>query len=91
MKKPPTQTEQDQHHVNSRTYILRLWCADQPQTTGWYASPGQVNDGGGEDKVRIKIWDASGVVYDNMIGYPEDMDSANPQAIGGGCFVIHNK
>jgi len=52
---------------------------------------GQINGGGGVDKFRIKIWDASGVVYDNMTGYPEDMDGANPQAIGGGSIVIHNK
>jgi len=52
---------------------------------------GQINGGGGVDKFRIKVWDASGVVYDNMTGYPEDMDGANPQAIGGGSIVIHNK
>lgn len=52
---------------------------------------GQINGGGGVDKFRIKIWDASGVVYDNMIGYPEDMDGANPQAIGGGNIEVHTK
>jgi len=30
---------------------------------------GQVNGGGGVDKFRIKIWDATGIVYDNMIDY----------------------
>jgi hypothetical protein len=52
---------------------------------------GQINGGGGVDKFRIKIWDASGVIYDNMIGNPDDMDSANPQAIGNGSIVIHSK
>jgi hypothetical protein len=52
---------------------------------------GQINGGGGVDKFRIKIWDANGVVYDNMIEYPDDMDVANPQAIGGGSIVIHSK
>jgi|GEM_PF-971163 len=52
---------------------------------------GQINGGGGVDKFRIKIWDDYGVVYDNMLGAPEDMDGANPQAIGGGSIVIHSK
>jgi hypothetical protein len=52
---------------------------------------GQVNGGGGVDKFRIKIWNDSGVVYDNMLDAPEDIDGANPQAIGGGSIVIHNK
>lgn len=52
---------------------------------------GQINGGGGVDKFRIKVWDDRGVIYDTMIGYPEDMDGANPQTIGGGNTVIHNK
>ena len=51
---------------------------------------GQIKGGGGVDKFRIKIWNASGVVYDNMISYPDDLDSASPQAIGGGNIVIHS-
>jgi PKD repeat protein len=53
---------------------------------------GQVNGGGGVDKFRIKIWDknnGNGVVYDNRMGQPDDIDTADPQAIGGGSIVIH--
>ena len=52
---------------------------------------GQVSGGGGVDKFRIKIWDSAGVVYDNALGAPEDLDAANPQAIAGGSIVIHAK
>jgi hypothetical protein len=47
--------------------------------------------GGGTDKFRIKIWNAStnAVVYDNVMGAPEDINLANPQALGGGSIVIH--
>jgi hypothetical protein len=31
----------------------------------------------------------SGAVYDNRMGLPEDMDTADPTAIGGGSIVIH--
>lgn len=55
------------------------------------ATDGQVSGGGGVDKFRIKIWDrtTSLVVYDNVAGASEDIDTANPQAIGGGSIVIH--
>ncbi len=55
------------------------------------ATDGQVNGGGGVDKFRIKIWDkaTSTVVFDNVLGGSEDIDAANPQAIGGGSIVIH--
>ncbi|MBI2927622.1 MAG: HYR domain-containing protein, partial [Verrucomicrobia bacterium] len=55
------------------------------------ATDGQVSGGGGIDKFRIKIWDkASGaIVYDNVVGASDDIDSANPQALGGGSIVIH--
>jgi hypothetical protein len=55
------------------------------------ATDGQVNGGGGVDKFRIKIWNRTTglVVYDNVAGASEDIDSANPQAIGGGSIVIH--
>jgi hypothetical protein len=48
-------------------------------------------DGGktGVDRFRIKIWDASGTVYDNNATASEDLDSANPQNIAGGSIVIH--
>jgi hypothetical protein len=51
---------------------------------------GDINGGGGMDKFRIKIWDASGVVYDNLFESPDDMDNAGPQAIGAGNIVIHS-
>jgi hypothetical protein len=53
------------------------------------ATDGQLN-GGGVDKFRIKIWDkaTSGIAYDNAINSPDDIDLANPQALGGGSIVI---
>jgi hypothetical protein len=53
------------------------------------ATDGQVTGGGGVDKFRIKIWDANGVVYDNVPSAPDTLDSANPQVISGGSIVIH--
>ena len=55
------------------------------------ATDGQVSGGGGVDKFRIKIWNtASGaLVYDNNYTAPDDLDTANPQALGGGSIVIH--
>jgi hypothetical protein len=55
------------------------------------ATDGQVGSGGGTDKFRIKIWDRSTglIVYDNVPSAPDDIDTANPQAIGGGSIVIH--
>lgn len=52
---------------------------------------GQVAGGGGLDKFRIKVWElASGnVVYDNVVGAPDDLFAANPQVIGAGNIVIH--
>lgn len=55
------------------------------------AIDGQINGGGGVDKLRVKIWDrASGrIVYDNQIGVT---DSANPTtSIQGGSIVIHSR
>lgn len=48
--------------------------------------------GSGVDRFRIKVWDrATGtVIYDNVGGAPDDLDSASPQAIGSGSIVIHN-
>jgi hypothetical protein len=31
------------------------------------------------------------IVYDNAPGASEDIDGADPQAIGGGSIVIHKK
>ena len=55
------------------------------------ATDGQVTGGGGVDKFRIKIWNTatSVMVYDNVLGASDDIDAANPQAIGGGSIVIH--
>jgi len=46
--------------------------------------------GGG--KLRLKVWDKSAgnaVVYDNVPGAPEDIDTANPQPIASGSIVVH--
>jgi uncharacterized repeat protein (TIGR03803 family) len=55
------------------------------------ATDGQFTNGGGVDRFRIKIWNraTSAVVYDNALGSPEDIDLANPLAIGGGSIVLH--
>jgi hypothetical protein len=55
------------------------------------ASDGQATGGGGMNKFRIKIWNqATGaVVYDNVPGASDDINSANPQAIAGGSIAIH--
>ncbi len=55
------------------------------------ATDGQMTGGGGVDKFRIKIVDkaAGTVVYDNVNAGSDDIDTANPQAIGGGSIVIH--
>ena len=55
------------------------------------ATDGQFTNGGGVDRFRIKIWDraTSVVVYDNAMDSPEDIDLANPLAIGGGSIVLH--
>jgi len=55
------------------------------------ARDGDVPGGGGVDQFRIKITDSSGVVYDNSPGASDDINSANPLAIGGGSIVIHSK
>lgn len=52
---------------------------------------GNLKNGGGFDKFRIKIWDraTSSIVYDNQIGA---LDTADPTTvIGGGSFVIQAK
>ncbi len=55
------------------------------------ATDGQVSGGGGVDKFRIKIWEkiSGAVVYDNAMGASDDINSANPQVIGGGSIVVH--
>ena len=56
------------------------------------AIDGAVNGGGGADKFRIKIWDASDdsiVVYDNQLGSADDADPTT--ALRSGSIVIHSK
>ena len=56
------------------------------------ATDGQVSGGGGVDKFRIKIWNINNggvIVYDNVPSTSDDINNANPQAIGGGSIVIH--
>jgi hypothetical protein len=38
MKKQPGRTHENQQPNRSRSYILRLWCVDEPQTAEWHAS-----------------------------------------------------
>jgi hypothetical protein len=53
------------------------------------ARDGEAAGGGGVDKFRIKIWNADGVIYDNVLGASDDIDSENPLAIEGGNIVVH--
>jgi PKD domain len=55
------------------------------------AYDGQISGGGGGDRFRIKITRISDnvVVYDTKMGTSDDMDLADPLAIGGGSIVIH--
>jgi hypothetical protein len=54
------------------------------------AIDGQVNDGGGVDKFRIRIWNnnGGGLVYDNQMNAPDTTDLTT--VLGGGSIVIHN-
>lgn len=59
------------------------------ELTAW---DGQINGGGGLDKLRIKIWlgnQGNGVVYDNMLGAEDGADPTT--ALGGGSIVIHRQ
>jgi endonuclease G len=58
--------------------------------SGLYGFLVTVNDGS-PDKFRIRVWDTTtmNTVYDNVPGGDDDIDTANPQAIGGGSIVIH--
>jgi PKD repeat protein len=55
------------------------------------ATDGQVNGGGGVDRLRLKVWSAAtgAVVYDNVLGAGDDLDTASPQALSSGSIVIH--
>jgi PKD repeat protein len=54
------------------------------------AVDGQVNGGGGVDRLRLKIWDCASetIVFDNQMG---DVDDAEPTAITRGSIVIHRR
>ncbi len=58
------------------------------------ATDGQVNGGGGQDKLRLKIWYESGaavyLVYDNAPG-ADDIDQSSTQELAGGSIVVHSK
>lgn len=53
------------------------------------ATDGQLSGGSGIDRFRIKIWNSTGTVYDNVPDASDDISKANPQAIEGGSIVIH--
>jgi hypothetical protein len=38
MKRQPRRTHENRQPIRSRSYILRLWCVDGPQTAEWHAS-----------------------------------------------------
>jgi hypothetical protein len=50
---------------------------------------GQASGGGGVDRFRIKITQGGTLVYDNRPLASEDVDLADPTALGGGSIVIH--
>ncbi|MGH2757896.1 MAG: PKD domain-containing protein [Actinomycetota bacterium] len=54
------------------------------------ANDGQVNGGGGTDKLRIKIWDplTDEVIYDNQVAAGDDYADAT-NGIANGSIVIH--
>lgn len=56
-------------------------------------SDGQAPGGGGMDKIRLNIWNADGVMYDNQRNasgspMPDDLERGTP--LGGGSIVVHN-
>jgi len=56
------------------------------------AIDGEINGGGGSDKFRIKIWDASDdsiMIYDNEVGSDTDADPTT--VIQSGSIVIHKE
>lgn len=54
------------------------------------AHDGDQPGGDGVDRIRVKIWGATGdLVYDNAAVASDDMDSAAPQPIGGGNISVH--
>jgi FtsP/CotA-like multicopper oxidase with cupredoxin domain len=58
--------------------------------TGSYTFLLTVADGS-PDRLRLKVWDASGaVVSDKAPGHPDDIDTADPPPIGTGSIVVHH-
>ena len=51
------------------------------------ALDGDFNGGTGPDQFRIKIWGASGIIYDNGLGADDNSDFST--VLGGGSIVIH--
>lgn len=90
------QEEQEQEQEQEQEWGLRAAFGTSTPIIWDYgflltATDGAVGGGGGADRFRIKIWErARGtVVYDNRRGSSDDLDGANPQALGGGSIVIH--
>jgi Bacterial Ig domain len=65
--------------VPGYTFVLTAYDAQAP---GGVAT-------GGVDRFRMKIKYGNLVVYDNRMGAPDDVDTADPMAISGGSIVIH--
>jgi hypothetical protein len=38
MKRQPRRNHEKQQPIRSRSYILRLWCAGEPEIADWHAS-----------------------------------------------------
>jgi hypothetical protein len=38
MGKQPRPAHEDYQPIRSRSFLLRLWCADEPTAAGWHAS-----------------------------------------------------
>jgi len=53
------------------------------------AYDGNQPGGDGVDRFRIKVTQGGSVIYDNRMGVSEDLDLADPTALGGGSIVIH--
>src|SRR6185436_8832617 len=56
------------------------------------AADGQAAGGDRVDRMRLRVWNTvtGAVAYDNMIGHPITLASANAQPIGGGCVIVTN-
>jgi hypothetical protein len=54
------------------------------------ATDGKISNGGGVDKFRIKVWNkgTGTIIYDNAAG-PDDIDTSNMTALGGGSITVH--